>query len=188
LRLHLPPTSCRRLSFGKKIYFFVDGDQTGVGQVLQTFHSKAIVDLRQGGARKNFLARDFLPAKAPAKPRQIISQLVKGVAHACALHEGRVLCWGSNDYGQTNVPPLKNPVQILSGASFSCAMDDSGIQCWGSDQQVLPLPKLEKPTQIAAGGHFMCAIDNGIVKCWGNNDNDETQVPQLKESHPSGRI
>lgn len=37
------------LSIGKKIYFFVDGDQTGVGQVLQTFHSKAIVDLRQGG-------------------------------------------------------------------------------------------------------------------------------------------
>jgi len=59
-------------------------------------------------------------------------QIAIGSAHACALIDGEVLCWGLNDDLQSDPPPtLINPVAIGVGDFSSCAVDDTGVVCWG---------------------------------------------------------
>lgn len=127
-----------KLKVGGKLYFYAGVNQTGWGVVTQTFHTKAIAELKRGAAQKDFIVRDYLPVKPLASQKQIVAQIVKGGSHTCGLHEGQVFCWGWNEYGQTRVPPLKNPTQIASGWSGSCAIDETGVLCWGnnSDGQV----------------------------------------------------
>ena len=50
-----------------------------------------------------------------------------------ALADAGVICWGSNAYGELNVPQLANPTHITVGIKYSCAKDDSGLVCWGWD-------------------------------------------------------
>ena len=54
-----------------------------------------------------------------------------GIEHTCALDDGGVVCWGSNNYMQRVVPALTNPVAVSAGGYHSCALDDSGVVCWG---------------------------------------------------------
>ena len=56
-----------------------------------------------------------------------------GGYHTCALHDTGVQCWGNNDYGQTDVPALSNPVQVSAGRLHTCAVDAAGVQCWGEN-------------------------------------------------------
>lgn len=75
-------------------------------------------------------------------------QVAVGAGHACALNRnGRVLCWGANDYGQLGRPIVKDleddhrarPVQSVRDAievtanhSASCARTrDHALYCWG---------------------------------------------------------
>ena len=59
-------------------------------------------------------------------------QIAIGSAHACALIDGEVLCWGLNDDFQSDPPrTLINPVAIGVGDFSSCAVDDTGVVCWG---------------------------------------------------------
>ena len=46
--------------------------------------------------------------------------------HTCALDDTGVVCWGANGYGQTNPPPLVNPVAVSAGIEFTCALDETG--------------------------------------------------------------
>lgn len=55
--------------------------------------------------------------------------------HACVINSDEVICWGNNDDGQLNVPPLSNPAAIAVGDNHSCAIDDTGVVCWGSVDQ-----------------------------------------------------
>jgi hypothetical protein len=78
-----------------------------------------------------------------------------GVAHACALlSDGRVKCWGDNDWGQlgrgTVQPgteswlqpadfvveavgvPISDAISVVAGDYYSCAlMRDTTVKCWG---------------------------------------------------------
>ena len=47
-----------------------------------------------------------------------------GNLHTCALDGNGVTCWGSNDYGQLNVPELSKPV---SDPSFMSIKARSGV-------------------------------------------------------------
>ena len=70
-----------------------------------------------------------------------------GESHSCAImQDGRVACWGINDYGQlgdgtlvdkntpvyAQLPNAKSAVMIDVGISHTCAvMNDGSLYCWG---------------------------------------------------------
>ena len=70
-----------------------------------------------------------------------------GQSHSCAiLQDGKVACWGNNDYGQlgdgtlidknspviAQLPSSKSAVMIDVGISHTCAvMSDGSLYCWG---------------------------------------------------------
>ena len=58
-------------------------------------------------------------------------QVSAGFDHTCSLDDSGVVCWGANNYNQTDVPELVNPTQVSAGIAQTCALDDSGEVCWG---------------------------------------------------------
>ena len=103
-----------------------------------------------------------------------------GSNHYCAVAAGRAMCWGGNDFGQTNVPPdLKNIKMISAGHLHTCALNDRGITCWGSSQDgatVVPAA-LKNPTAVYAGAYATCARDESGIQCWGDNSNNQASPP-----------
>jgi hypothetical protein len=68
-----------------------------------------------------------------------------GTHHACAIHAGRVICWGSNDRGEsdptapsttpvgpTTITGLATATQLVMGRAHSCALTTDGLACWGA--------------------------------------------------------
>jgi hypothetical protein len=107
-----------------------------------------------------------------------------GYAHACALDDTGVVCWGDNLNGATTVPALTHPVAVYAGSGYSCALDHtpSGEQvvCWGfnGDGQTT-VPALPSPNKVSAGGHHVCALNQDTVVCWGSNSSGQTTIPTL---------
>lgn len=88
----------------------------------------------------------------------------------CVLDADGVKCWGSNHYGQTEVPPLSNPVQIAVGISHACALDDTGVVCWGDNSRgQSTTPPLFNPKEVSARSYSTCAIDDRGLICWGES-------------------
>ncbi len=105
-------------------------------------------------------------------------QVAAGVTHTCALDANGVKCWGSNEFGETDVPPLDNPTQISAGGWFSCALDGAQVVCWGNNEfGQLELPSLVEPKAVIAGHNHACAIDRYGLQCWGRNAFDQAIVP-----------
>jgi hypothetical protein len=96
-------------------------------------------------------------------------QISVGDRHICALDAVGVHCWGKNDYGQTNVPALTNPVAVSAGGGHTCAIDATGVHCWGKNTygQTSLIPALTNPVAVSAGGEHTCALDATGVHCWG---------------------
>jgi hypothetical protein len=101
-------------------------------------------------------------------------------SHICALDDTGVVCWGYNQFGQTDVPVLSNPIQIDAGSSHTCALDDTGVVCWGDDNfGQSTVSTLSNPIQVDAGSSHTCALDDTGVVCWGRNDYGQTTVPDF---------
>jgi len=96
-----------------------------------------------------------------------------GERHAAALRsDGTVVCWGSNDFGETNVPPgLSNVIAIACGGHFSIALRSNGtVVQWRDTLAYIgsPPPGLTGVRAIAAGYHRALAVKNdGTVVGWG---------------------
>ncbi len=107
-----------------------------------------------------------------------ISMAVGGY-HVCAIEEnGSVACFGGDDYGQSTVPELLNPVAVSAGVYHTCALDDSGVVCWGDNEYgQTNVPTLANPTAISSGQDHNCAQDSTGLVCWGRNDNLQADVP-----------
>jgi hypothetical protein len=93
-----------------------------------------------------------------------------------------VICWGSNDYGERDVPAgLTGVVAIAAGEGQSMALkSNSTVVCWGSnyDGQTNVPAGLTGVVAIDAGSwHCMALESNGTVVCWGYNDDGQTNVP-----------
>lgn len=88
---------------------------------------------------------DWVPVKGLAG-RAI--EVAVGYAHSCALLEdGKVQCWGQNNYGELGDGTKKEselPVSVVG---------------------------LSRVSMISAGGYKTCAVlkSSGEVRCWGNN-------------------
>jgi alpha-tubulin suppressor-like RCC1 family protein len=128
-----------------------------------------------------------------------VTRIDTGDSHTCAVVEiGRVLCWGSNAFGQVgdgrnglrlvpvNVNGLSmNLAAVSAGGLHTCALTSvGGVKCWGNNaygqlgdgtttDRVSPVDVVglsSSVVAIAAGGFHTCALlIDGTVKCWGNN-------------------
>jgi hypothetical protein len=95
---------------------------------------------------------------------------------------GKVIAWGNNDIGQTNVPTnLTNAVSVAAGNDFCLALKDDGtVIGWGSNThgQATPPTNLTDVVAIAAGAQHGVALKaDGSVVCWGDNSVGQTDVP-----------
>lgn len=133
------------------------------------------------------------------------SQLAAGTFHACALIDGTVKCWGTNDSMQIGlpldavelsaepvvVPGLENVHvdEIAIAGAHSCARASGRVFCWGandlyqlanSDDEVGAVTEISLPEgakSIIAGAEFTCALTySQRVLCWGSNQFGERGV------------
>jgi alpha-tubulin suppressor-like RCC1 family protein len=83
-----------------------------------------------------------------------VVEVVAGGAHTCArLLDGKVRCWGFNEYGQ------------LGRGDLSAVGDEPG------ELPPADVDLGEPATQLVAGGLHTCALlQSGVVRCWGGND------------------
>jgi alpha-tubulin suppressor-like RCC1 family protein len=95
--------------------------------------------------------------------------------------DGHVLAWGSNTWGQTNVPPgLTNVVAIAAGWYHGLALKDDGtVTAWGYnvDGETSVPPGLSNVVAIGAGSfHSLAVTADGNVVVWGRSG-DQLNVP-----------
>ena len=94
----------------------------------------------------------------------------------------RVVAWGDNRYGQTNMPVgLSNVVAVAGGWYHSLALKSDGtVAGWGyngNGQTNVPVG-LSNVVAVAAGGNHSLALkSDGTVNSWGYNNYGQTSVP-----------
>ena len=84
--------------------------------------------------------------------------------HTCAVNmDGRLYCWGLNDFGQLGLPPSSNAACGTAGSSLPCVMSPTQVAVGVSG--------------VATGLYHTCAIVfGGTVSCWGLNVNGQLGV------------
>jgi probable HAF family extracellular repeat protein len=106
-----------------------------------------------------------------------------GDLHTCVLRDDRtILCWGYNDYGETNPPAGLGPVSYMSvGGYHTCAIKaDRTVVCWGGNgylESTVPAG-VGSAKALGAGTYHSCAVRvDGTVACWGRNSAGQANVP-----------
>ena len=117
--------------------------------------------------------------------------------HSCAvLNDGRVKCWGDNEYGKlgdgstidrwtpVSVSGINNAIAVATGYCHSCAMlNDGKVKCWGCNWQgelgdgstterhtPVSVSGITNAIAVAGGLSHSCALlSEGTIKCWGYN-------------------
>jgi LPXTG-site transpeptidase (sortase) family protein len=136
----------------------------------------------------NTVQAEELPApklQGDSSPGQIISA---GGYFTCGIKaDGSIVCWGSNDYGQLEVPsPNAGFLQVSNGEYHSCGLKNNGsVVCWGQNSSgQLNVPGLNQDfTQVSAGFNHTCGRkSDGSITCWGSNTQGESTVPGPNEN------
>lgn len=111
-----------------------------------------------------------LPYLALTTDGSKVQKLALGSTHSCVLFDnGKMKCWGKNDYGQLGLPGLTQ-----TGNTAETTPDKTPYIDLGSTQAVV---------DIDAGVSVTCAVlANGEAKCWGLN-----QIGQLGQGDRTNR-
>ncbi len=130
----------------------------------------------------------------PISATNSVIQIVAGRGHIVALRsDSRVIAWGSNNAGQTNVPPnlasiqaLTSPQRVIAvaaGANHSLALLANGtVQAWGDNtygQSSVPVGLTDVVQVVAGIRHSVALRKNGLIVSWGDNTFGQTTVPPL---------
>lgn len=103
--------------------------------------------------------------------KRVLSIMLVTGAVVAPCYAGRVVAWGNNSAGQTDVPPnLTNVMAIVAGSRHSLALKTDGtIVGWGSPSMELSVAPagLSNVIAVAAGGSNTMALKaDGTVFCW----------------------
>jgi alpha-tubulin suppressor-like RCC1 family protein len=124
--------------------------------------------------------------------KPVVTSMSGGALHSLLLDDaGNVYAFGWNQYGQTNVPSLKNGASkftaVAAGGFHSLLLDDAGnAYVFGYNEYgQTNLPSLKngasKFTAVAAGIHHSLLLDDvGNAYAFGYNEYGQTNVPSLK--------
>jgi alpha-tubulin suppressor-like RCC1 family protein len=103
-----------------------------------------------------------------------IIAVANGAGHTCALQaDGKVVCWGSNDFGQCDIPTwLHTATTVAAGVYHTCVVLAGGeLVCFGdnsSGQCDVPA-SLGPVSAVAAGLAHTCAVQSdGNIVCFGH--------------------
>lgn len=113
------------------------------------------------------------PAPAPAGLSNVLAIAEKYDFALALKSDNKVVAWGDNRFGQTNVPPgLSNVVAIAAGAIHGlAARADGSVVAWGdnqNDQTNVPTG-LTNVIAVAGGSYHSLALKaDGTVATWGN--------------------
>lgn len=120
---------------------------------------------------------------------QIGIGVITGGSHAAVLRDdGEISCWGSNTYGQCDVPPLPPGVSWVAldanGANTAAVASDGTVRCWGRNdwgQTSAPSPPAGTAfVGVSCGTEHLAALrSDGGLMCWGRNDVGQCLVPPL---------
>ncbi len=135
----------------------------------------------------------LMPAAWAVGGRTGVTAISAGEFHSLALKNGRVIAWGDNEDGQTNVPPAAatGVTAISAGESHNLALKNGRVIAWGSNidflgnyagQTDVPAKATNGVTAISAGGRHSLALKNGRVIAWGYNEDGQTNVPTAARS------
>ena len=129
---------------------------------------------------------------APPQAIEALSDVAVGETHSCVIAQpgGRVICWGSNAYGE--VTSLRDAHRRAShrsrrhrGRSFRSALgtsdtcirrEDGSVRCWGRHELTEGASQLADIVDVAVGTAQACAIvADGSVYCWMQSPGDPHQ-------------
>ena len=99
--------------------------------------------------------------------------------HTCGLRaDGRILCWGANDAGQSD-PRHGTFSAIAAGSGFNCAVQvDESIGCWGKASAVVTEVPDGSFRDVSAAVVHACGLrTDGRITCWGGNHFGQTDSP-----------
>lgn len=134
-----------------------------------------------------------------AAPAYGATRLSVGNGHSCAIHGGKIGCWGSNNAGQlgfaggasatpADVATITDATDVAAGGGHTCAvLGDQSLRCWGanangqttggdSNGPALRTPNIggKKAKGVACGYDHSCALaEDGTVYCWGRGRDGE---------------
>lgn len=133
-----------------------------------------------------------------------VTSVSAGLEHTCVIDAATrsVVCWGSNQSGESN-PDSADPVveptssalaarQVSAGDHSTCIRDESDIvHCWGANSSRQSAPdsgdasvaisalNSREYSSVSAGSQFGCAITvaEQSVECWGASGEARTALP-----------
>jgi alpha-tubulin suppressor-like RCC1 family protein len=131
----------------------------------------------------------------------VVSSIVTGYQHSCAISNGDVYCWGGNSTGQANptgptqafVRPQKvqlgvKAVSLASGYSHTCAISNENppqAYCWGDNSNgqlgvatagrgPARVPVADGLSSVTTGASHSCGLTpSGAAYCWGNGSDGQ---------------
>ncbi len=148
----------------------------------------------------------FPPLCAVTTPRPLaasfqFSSVAAAGSHTCALEDGVLSCWGSNESGQLGIegsdleteptPVGTDWLQVTTGFRTSCGIRGAGtLWCWGR-QIGQPLGRdtlVSVPTQVGTAsdwasvalgefGHACALKTDATLWCWGFNSHGQAGSP-----------
>jgi hypothetical protein len=160
----------------------VEFDSSAVGQGLIGYQWQFNGKNLQGETNSNLILTNVQFSEAGTYAVVAANALGNVRSVDATLTVGRVAAWGSNDSGQTSVPPgLTNVLAIAAGGADSLVLKADGtVVAWGAnDFGQTDVPSgLTNVVAIAAGGANSLALKaDGTVVAWGENDAGDTDVP-----------
>ncbi len=120
-----------------------------------------------------------------------------GQNHSCGITEGKLYCWGNNEYGQLGLGNFDNQTtmqqvgdatnwsSIHLGYNSSCGIRDGDLYCWGNnlfnklgiigERSYNSPQKIEGSSwsSVSVGETHSCGIKSGKLYCWGLNEYGE---------------
>ena len=108
-----------------------------------------------------------------------LSSISVGKDHTCGVSvEGRVSCWGENDYSQAT-PSSGKFTSVSVGDEHTCGLtEEGGIICWGRDDDGQTKPPNGQYSVVSSGDDDTCAISvDGSIECWGRRFNRDAYTP-----------